>query len=86
MKKELSVSMNMGMKVREFIQDTGEGLAAVYSSLLEEKVSVTQAWKIMHASVAGTFAVFGWCSAWVHVLLVAWFLFTLWDCKKAGLK
>lgn len=86
MKKELSVSMNLSMKVKNYIQGTGEGLANIYSSLLEERVSVNQAWKILHASVAFSFAAFTWCSAWVSALLVTWFLFTLWDCKKSGLK
>ena len=86
MKKELSVSMTLGMKVKNFIQDTGDSLATIYSALMEESITRNQAWKILHASVAFTFAVFAWCGLFVHFLLVAWFLFTLWDCKRAGLK
>ena len=86
MKKELSVSMSLGVKARMFVQSVGESLAGVYSTLLEENVSVSQAWKILHATVAFTFAVFCWCNVLLHLLLVAWFVFTIWDCKRAGLK
>jgi len=86
MKKELSVTMNFGTKVRVALQSVGEGLAKVYSSLLEEPISVKQAWKILHASVALSFAVFTSCSVFAHFILVTWFLFTIWDCKRAGLK
>lgn len=86
MKKELSVSMTVGMKVRVFVQNVGISLANVYSALLEERISVLQAWKIFHASVAFVFAVFTVCSVFIHFVLVTWFLFTIWDCKRAGLK
>lgn len=86
MKKEITTAMSFGMKVKLYVQSVGEGLANIYSQLLEERVSVMQSWKILHASVAFCFAVFSWCSVLVHLLLLAWFLFTLWDCKRAGIK
>lgn len=86
MKKELSLTLNFVTKTRMFIQSVGENLAKVYSSLLEEPISVKKAWKIFHASVAFCFAAFTSCSVFIHFILVTWFLFTLWDCNRAGIK
>lgn len=86
MKKEIIVSESWIIRVLVAVSSVGQNLAALYSYLLEESISVSQAWKIMHASVALVFLVFTSTSVEMRFAMLGWFLFTLWDCKKAGLK
>ncbi len=86
MKNEMTMPMSLSARFREYIQSVGEGLSELYSAIMEEPISVSQSWKIMHASVALVVTAFFPLSLPFRLLSVVWMLYTLFDCKRSGLK
>lgn len=86
MKNEMTMPMSLSARIRQHIQSVGEGLSQLYSAIMEEPVSVSQSWKIMHASVALVVTAFFPLSLPLRMLSVVWMLYALLDCKRSGLK
>ena len=54
----------------------------IYSNLLEEKVSARRTLKLLHAQLAmGTLLLLGGLSAMMAILLCAWTVLAVWQCK-----
>ena len=85
MKKEISLRISLKERAKFYVASCAETLAQAMSACLEEKVSPTQALRILHALVAFTVLVFSYGHAFLSVLFLVWFVLTLLDCKRAGL-
>lgn len=60
-------------------------LAALFSFILDEKVSPAKSLHIVNACVAGTAAfLFGGFSVMVQIVLLAWFAVAVWQCRKSA--
>lgn len=87
MKKELSLRLSLTGRVKLYVAGWADAYANLFSLYLGEKVSTGHVMRITHAVVAFTILVFTYCSnsLW-SLLFLAWFVLTLLDCKKAGIK
>ena len=85
MKKEISLRISLKERVKCYVASCAETLAQAMSVCLEEKVSLAQALRILHALVAFTVLVFSYGHVFLSVLFLVWFVLTLIDCKRAGL-
>ena len=61
-------------------------MARLLSECLEEEVSAEKTLRILHAVVAFTILVFSYGHALMSVLFLLWFVLTLVDCKRAGIR
>ena len=59
-----------------------KSLSKVYSNLLSERVSARRTLKLVHAQIAmGTLLLLGGISAMAAILLCAWTVLAVWQCK-----
>lgn len=87
MKKELSLRLSLMGRVKLCVVSWADAYAALFSLYLGEKVSTSHVMRITHAVLAFTILVFSYCSnPLLSLLFLAWFILTLLDCKKAGIK
>lgn len=86
MRNEMIMPMSLVARTKLFIQSVGEGLSQIYSAVMEESVSVTQSWKILHASTALVVTAFFPMSLLLRILAVGWMIYTFQECRKCGLK
>lgn len=64
-----------------------EPFAKFLSGLVEEELSPFQALLVLQAVLSFTVLVFSVCvPLFPRLLLLAWFLFALWQCQRAGLR
>ena len=84
MKKEMSIRISFKERLKLCINGWAETLAEAMSSCIEERISPSQALRILHAVIAFTVLVFSYTHALLSVLFLIWFVLTLIDCKRAG--
>ncbi|MBO5251724.1 MAG: hypothetical protein J6B31_06995 [Bacteroidaceae bacterium] len=84
MKKEMSIRISFKERIKLCINGWAETLAEAMSSCIEERISPSQALRILHAVIAFTVLVFSYTHALLSVLFLIWFVLTLIDCKRAG--
>lgn len=84
MKKEMTLRISLKERIKLCVNGWSETLAEALSTCLEEKVSPSQALRILHAVIAFTVLVFSYGNAWLSVVFLIWFALTLIDCKRAG--
>lgn len=88
MKKEMTLRISLKERIKLCVngwsETLAEALAEALSTCLEEKVSPSQALRILHAVIAFTVLVFSYGNAWLSVVFLIWFALTLIDCKRAG--
>lgn len=84
MKKEMSIRISFKERIKLCINGWTETLAEAMSSCIEERISPSQALRILHAVIAFTVLVFSYTHALLSVLFLIWFVLTLIDCKRAG--
>lgn len=86
MKKELSLRLSLIGRVKLSVVSWADAYADLFSLYLGEKVSTGHVMRITHAVLAFTVLVFSYGNALLSLLFLAWFILTLLDCKKAGIK
>ncbi|MCD7925450.1 MAG: hypothetical protein LUI85_12490 [Bacteroides sp.] len=86
MKKELSLRLSLMGRVKLYVADWADAYANLFSLFLGEKVSTGHVMRITHAVLAFTVLVFSYGNALVSLLFLVWFVLTLLDCKRAGIK
>lgn len=85
MKKEMSLRISLKEQVKCCVKGWSELLADKLSDCIEEKITPSQALRILHAVVAFTVLVFSYGNAFLSVVLLIWFALTLLNCRRAGL-
>lgn len=86
MKKELSLRLSLMGRVKLYVADWADAYANLFSLFLGEKVSTGHVMRITHTVLAFTVLVFSYGNALVSLLFLVWFVLTLLDCKRAGIK
>ncbi|WP_455665963.1 hypothetical protein [Phocaeicola sp.] len=86
MKKELSLRLSLMGRVKLYVADWADAYANLFSLFLGEKVSTGHVMRITHAVLAFTVLVFSYGNALVSLLFLVWFVLTLLDCKRAGIR
>ncbi len=86
MKKELSLRLSLMGRVKLSVVSWADAYADLFSLYLGEKVSTGHVMRITHAVLAFTVLVFSYGNALLSLLFLVWFILTLLDCKKAGIK
>lgn len=86
MKKELSLRLSLMGRVKLYVANWADAYANLFSLFLGEKVSTGHVMRITHAVLAFTVLVFSYGNALVSLLFLVWFVLTLLDCKRAGIK
>lgn len=87
MKKELTLQAPILGNLKTAFHSYAESYASIMSLFLGESISTSFALRITHAVLAGIFLFFS-PSAGIEVCLLclAWFIVSLYLCKKGGLK
>ena len=86
MKKEMSLRISLKQRFVLCMLSAVTPMARLLSECLEEEVSVEKTLRILHAVVAFTILVFSYGHALMSVLFLLWFVLTLVDCKRAGIR
>ena len=86
MKKELSLRLSLMGRVKLSVVSWADAYADLFSLYLGEKVSTGHVMRMTHAVLAFTVLVFSYGNALLSLLFLVWFILTLLDCKKAGIK
>lgn len=86
MKKELSLRLSLMGRVKLCMARWADAYAALFSLYLGEKVETGPVLRITHAVLAFTVLVFSYGSALLSLLFLVWFILTLLDCKRVGIK
>lgn len=86
MKKEVSLRLSWIERVKLSLVGWADAYASLLSFCLEEEISAGHALRITHAMLAFTFLVFSCGNALLSVLFLVWFVLTLRDCKRAGIR
>ena len=86
MKKEMSLRICLKQRFVLCMLNAVTPMARVLSDCLEEEVSAEKTLRIMHAVLAFTVLVFSYGHALMSVLFLIWFVLTLVDCKRAGIR
>ena len=86
MKKEMSLRISLKQRFVLCMLSAVTPMARLLSECLEEEVSVEKTLRILHAVVAFTILVFFYGHALMSVLFLLWFVLTLVDCKRAGIR
>ena len=86
MKKEMSLRISLKQRFTLCILNMVTPIARVMSDCLEEEVSAEKTLRILHAVVAFTVLVFSYGHALMSVLFLIWFVLTLVDCRRVGIR
>jgi hypothetical protein len=86
MKKEMSLRISLKQRFVLCMLSAVTPMARLLSECLEEDVSAEKTLRILHAVVAFTILVFSYGHALMSVLFLLWFVLTLVDCKRAGIR
>ena len=86
MKKEMSLRISLKQRFALCMLNMVTPIARVMSDCLEEEVPADKTLRILHAVVAFTVLVFSYGSALMSVLFLVWFVLTLVECKRAGIR
>lgn len=86
MKKELSLRLSLMGRAKLCVVGWADAYAALLSLYLGEKVETGPALRITHAVLVFTVLVFSYGNALLSLLFLLWFILTLLDCKRAGIR
>lgn len=86
MKKEMSLRISLKQRFALYMLNMVNPVARVISDCLEEEVSAEKTLRILHALVAFTVLVFSYGHALMSVLFLIWFILTLVDCRRVGVR
>lgn len=86
MKKELSLRLSLMGRAKLYVAGWAEAYANLFSLYLGEKVNTGHVMRITHAVLSFTILVFSYGNALLSLLFLVWFILTLLDCKRAGIK
>jgi hypothetical protein len=86
MKKEMSLRISLKQRFVLCMLSAVTPMVRLLSACLEEDVSAEKTLRILHAVVAFTILVFSYGHALMSVLFLLWFVLTLVDCKRAGIR
>ena len=86
MKKEMSLRISLKQRFVLCMLSAVTPMARLLSECLEEEVSTEKTLSILHAVVTFTILVFSYGHALMSVLFLLWFVLTLVDCKRAGIR
>lgn len=86
MKKEMSLRISLKQRFALCMLNMVTPIARVISDCLEEEVSAEKTLRILHAVVAFTVLVFSYGHALMSVLFLIWFILTLVDCRRVGIR
>ena len=86
MKKEMSLRISLKQRFVLCMLSAVTPMARLLSECLEEDVSAEKTLRILHAVVAFTILVFSYGHALMSVLFLLWFVLTLVDCRRAGIR
>lgn len=87
MKKEISLRRSRIDYAKSVVMNYVEHFAKFLSALVEEEISPFQSLCILQVLFSFTILVFSVCvPLLVRLLMLSWFVFSLWQCKRAGLK
>jgi hypothetical protein len=86
MKKEMSLRISLKQRFVLCMLSAVTPMVRLLSECLEEDVSAEKTLRILHAVVAFTILVFSYGHALMSVLFLLWFVLTLVDCKRAGIR
>lgn len=86
MKKEISLRRSRTNYAKSILMNHAERIAGFLSVLVEEEISPLQVLYIFQAVLSFIVLVFSVCvPLLVRLLMLAWFIFSLRQCKRAGL-
>lgn len=86
MKKDLSLRLSLKERVKMAVVNVADAYAGLFSMYLGEEISTSRVLRITHALLAFTFLVFTYGNAMASILFLFWFIGTLYDCVRAGIK
>lgn len=86
MKKEMTLRISLKERMKLYVLNSVSPMARALSNILEEEISAENTLRILHVVVAFTALVFTYGHALLSVLFLIWFVLTLLDCRRAGLK
>lgn len=87
MKKEISLRRSYADYAKSMVMNVAERFAKFLSVSVEEEISPLQALCILQAVLSFTVLVFSVCVPLVvRLLMLAWFVFSLRQCRRSGLK
>lgn len=87
MKKEITLRRPFAANIKSRLINQVEPFARFLSVLIEEEISPFQALLVLQALLSFTVLVFSVCVPLIlRLLMLAWFVLSLWQCKRAGLK
>lgn len=86
MKKDLSLRLSLKERIKAAVINTTDAYASLFSLYLGEEVSTSHVLRITHVMLAFTCLVFTYGNVMVSILFLLWFIGTLYDCVRAGIK
>ena len=86
MKKEMTCRISLKQRFVLCLMNIVAPVAHLLSVCLEEEISAEKTLRILHAVLAFTMLVFSYGHALISVLFLIWFILTLVDCKRAGIR
>ncbi|MCE2615761.1 MAG: hypothetical protein ACTTKN_03585 [Phocaeicola sp.] len=86
MKKDLSLRLSLKERVKMTIANAADSYAGLFSMYLGEEVSTSHVLRITHVMLAFTCLVFTYGNVMISILFLLWFIGTLYDCVRAGIK
>ena len=86
MKKEMTYRISLKQRFVLCMLSLVAPIARLLSDCLEEEISAEKTLRILHAIIAFTMLVFSYGHALISVLFLVWFVLTLVDCKRVGIR
>lgn len=86
MKKEMTYRISLKQRFVLCMLSLVTPIARLLSDCLEEEISAEKTLRILHAIIAFTMLVFSYGHALISVLFLVWFVLTLVDCKRVGIR
>jgi len=87
MKKAITLRRPLADRIKSLVMKQAEPFAKFLSELVEEEISPFQVLLVLQAVLSFTALVFSVCvPLFLRLLMLAWFLFALLQCRRVGLR
>lgn len=86
MKKGLLIKLSLSQTLKLQVRNIGDNYARLLSLIMEENISIGDAFRITNVVISFTLLLFTYGDALYSIIFLVWSICALTSCKRAGIK